>query len=145
MCSTPGIGCAAPTSSSCDVLTWLGNWLLAFGVAAGATAVATRLLRRLALSVGFVDRPGPVKSHARDTPYLGGVGIALVALGAWLFGHDFGLRLAVVVAAAAAVACVAARRRPRAGPLGAACNRNDGGRAVVAVGLHVGYVVPAYR
>ncbi|MEO3812799.1 MraY family glycosyltransferase [Sphaerisporangium sp. B11E5] len=45
------------------------GWLL--------SAVATRGMGRLALRAGLVDRPSGYKAHARPTPYLGGVAIAL--------------------------------------------------------------------
>jgi UDP-GlcNAc:undecaprenyl-phosphate/decaprenyl-phosphate GlcNAc-1-phosphate transferase len=49
------------------------------GVAAGAfllSVLATPLAARVAVRLGLVDRPGPLKPHARATPYLGGVGLA---------------------------------------------------------------------
>jgi UDP-GlcNAc:undecaprenyl-phosphate/decaprenyl-phosphate GlcNAc-1-phosphate transferase len=50
------------------------------GLAGGAfvaSLVATPLVTRFALRIGFVDHPGPLKPHARATPYLGGVGLAI--------------------------------------------------------------------
>ncbi|XVQ82609.1 glycosyltransferase family 4 protein [Microbispora siamensis] len=40
-------------------------------------AVATPVLRRLALRRGIMDRPGGDKAHAQPTPYLGGIAIML--------------------------------------------------------------------
>jgi UDP-GlcNAc:undecaprenyl-phosphate/decaprenyl-phosphate GlcNAc-1-phosphate transferase len=55
--------------------------------AAGGTFVAALLLtwlaRRLALRIGFVDRPGGHKSHREPTPYGGGSAIFLAAWGAF--------------------------------------------------------------
>ena len=63
------------------------------GVAAGAfvlSVLVTPLAARVAVRVGLVDRPGPLKPQAVATPYLGGVGLACGAgvgaavLDAWL-------------------------------------------------------------
>ncbi len=48
-------------------------------VAAGAfvlSILAIPLAARVAVRMGLVDRPGPLKPHAQATPYLGGVGLA---------------------------------------------------------------------
>jgi len=50
----------------------VGVGAVAFAASAALTPAAARLARRL----GLVDRPGPLKPHARATPYLGGVGVA---------------------------------------------------------------------
>jgi UDP-GlcNAc:undecaprenyl-phosphate GlcNAc-1-phosphate transferase len=52
--------------------------LVAFVVAIAATPLAARL----AVSLGVVDRPGPLKVHSRPVPYLGGTAVfaAVVAL-----------------------------------------------------------------
>jgi UDP-GlcNAc:undecaprenyl-phosphate/decaprenyl-phosphate GlcNAc-1-phosphate transferase len=72
-------------------------------VAVGALVlalVATPLCARLAVRIGLVDRPGPLKPHAHATPYLGGLGLACgVGLGAgvlnpWLL-VPLGLALAL--------------------------------------------------
>jgi UDP-GlcNAc:undecaprenyl-phosphate GlcNAc-1-phosphate transferase len=47
--------------------------IVAFGVALVATPLAARLATRL----GLVNRPGPLKVHARPVPYLGGAGVLL--------------------------------------------------------------------
>jgi len=50
------------------------------GLTGGAfvtTLVATPLVTRFATRMGLVDHPGPLKPHARATPYLGGVGLAV--------------------------------------------------------------------
>jgi UDP-GlcNAc:undecaprenyl-phosphate/decaprenyl-phosphate GlcNAc-1-phosphate transferase len=51
--------------------------IVAFAVAVVATPLAARLATRL----GVVDRPGPLKVHAKPVPYLGGLAVlaALVA------------------------------------------------------------------
>jgi len=41
------------------------------------TLVAAPVLRRVALRRGFVDRPGPLKTHRAPVPYLGGVAVFL--------------------------------------------------------------------
>ncbi len=76
--------------------------LLLAGVSAfGITALLLPLVIRLATRVGFVDRPGPRKSHAVPMPYGGGIAVAAgflltLALGlaaCWLItrGTTFGL------------------------------------------------------
>jgi UDP-GlcNAc:undecaprenyl-phosphate GlcNAc-1-phosphate transferase len=67
--------------------------------------VLSEALRRFALRRGFTDHPDPRKSHARPTPYLGGIAIAVgtLASGCALVPH-WDRRVAVVVAAGAAVA-----------------------------------------
>jgi UDP-GlcNAc:undecaprenyl-phosphate GlcNAc-1-phosphate transferase len=45
--------------------------IVAFAVAVVATPIAARIATRL----GVVDRPGPLKVHARPVPYLGGVAV----------------------------------------------------------------------
>src|SRR6266487_4483931 len=56
-----------------------------FCAAAAIALAAVWPLRRLALRVGLVDRPGPRKAHRRPTPYLGGcavlAGASVIALG----------------------------------------------------------------
>ena len=59
-----------------------GGLLLAAGVAAGASALATPLFARLAHRLGLLDRPGGYKGHAQPTPLLGG----LAVLGGCLVG-----------------------------------------------------------
>ena len=62
--------------------------------------LATPLAARFATRVGLVDRPGPLKTHAVATPYLGGVGLASgAAIGAavldpWLLA-PLGMALAL--------------------------------------------------
>ena len=58
---------------------------LAFGVALGATALATPVTIRIARRTSFYDHPRDYKQHAAPTPYLGGVAVlfgVLVALAA---------------------------------------------------------------
>ncbi len=51
----------------------VGIALLALAI----TLVAAPIVRRLALRVGIVDRPGPLKTHRSPVPYLGGVAVLL--------------------------------------------------------------------
>jgi len=57
-----------------------------FAVSAGAglatvlTLVVTEPVRRMALRLGFTDRPAPHKAHRRSTPYLGGVALVVGCL-----------------------------------------------------------------
>ena len=51
--------------------------LIAFGVALLASLGLTVPVRRFALRVGLVDRPGPRKVHLKPIPLLGGIAIYL--------------------------------------------------------------------
>lgn len=51
-------------------------YLIVFIAAAAATLVLTPLVRLAALRLGFLDRPGERKIHARAMPLLGGLGLA---------------------------------------------------------------------
>jgi UDP-GlcNAc:undecaprenyl-phosphate GlcNAc-1-phosphate transferase len=109
----------------------------------GALALAATLtepLRRVALRCGLTDRPGAHKTHARATPYLGGVAVvlatvvpALAMIGHWTAGlvvlvvagvviaalglvddlRPLGPRVRLLVEAAAALAIVAGGDRIR--------------------------------
>ena len=48
---------------------------MALIVALLVAVVATPIAARIAKRVGVVDRPGPLKVHARPVPYLGGVAV----------------------------------------------------------------------
>jgi UDP-GlcNAc:undecaprenyl-phosphate/decaprenyl-phosphate GlcNAc-1-phosphate transferase len=48
---------------------------MALIVAAVIAALATPIAARVAMHVGVVDRPGPLKVQTRPVPYLGGVGV----------------------------------------------------------------------
>jgi UDP-GlcNAc:undecaprenyl-phosphate GlcNAc-1-phosphate transferase len=50
-------------------------YLLAFAVSAGVTFVATPLVRRLSLRLGWIDHPSDRKVHPRPTPTAGGLAI----------------------------------------------------------------------
>jgi UDP-GlcNAc:undecaprenyl-phosphate GlcNAc-1-phosphate transferase len=75
----------------------------------GALALAATLtepLRRVALRCGLTDRPGAHKTHARATPYLGGVAVvlatvvpALAMIGHWNAGLVVLIMAGVVIAA----------------------------------------------
>src|SRR5262245_16706647 len=67
--------------------------------------VLSGVLRVLALRRGLTDRPGLRKAHARPTPYLGGIAIAVGTLApvAMLVPH-WDERMGVIVIAGAAVA-----------------------------------------
>jgi UDP-GlcNAc:undecaprenyl-phosphate GlcNAc-1-phosphate transferase len=80
--------------------------MLAFVVAAGITLATTPLLRRLALSVGLVDRPSACKSHNVPVPYLGGLAIALGTLTALALTPRLGFQAGVVALGATAVGAV---------------------------------------
>lgn len=56
-------------------------------------AVTTPVMIVLARRTGIVDVPGPLKPHARPTPYLGGVAVALggAAASAWTIGASWAL------------------------------------------------------
>lgn len=58
------------------------NLLILFAVAFGASLLSTPLVRRLAVGLNIIDRPGPRKIHSRAVPYLGGLAffLALVAV-----------------------------------------------------------------
>jgi UDP-GlcNAc:undecaprenyl-phosphate/decaprenyl-phosphate GlcNAc-1-phosphate transferase len=50
-------------------------YLLVFGVAAVVTFVATPVVRRVALALGWIDRPSDRKVHPKPTPTAGGLAI----------------------------------------------------------------------
>ena len=85
-------------------MTSAADWATAFLAAVCLSLVATPLVRRLAVSTGFLDQPAEHKAHARPVPYLGGVAIVLGSLGGTFLGSRLVPRLAVVVLAAAVVA-----------------------------------------
>jgi UDP-N-acetylmuramyl pentapeptide phosphotransferase/UDP-N-acetylglucosamine-1-phosphate transferase len=73
--------------------------------AAGLSLVLTELLRRVALRYGLTDRPAAHKSHARPTPYLGGVALAFSTLvPAAVVGYATAWRLPTLVLALAGTA-----------------------------------------
>lgn len=77
--------------------------LVVLGVACTVVATAaTPLAARLAVRVGLVDQPGPLKVHRRPVPYLGGLGVAAalalgVAGGRALLGLPLALALGLGV------------------------------------------------
>ena len=56
------------------------TYLLVFGVTAGVTFLATPLVRRVSLVVGWIDRPSDRKVHPAPTPTVGGIAIYLGVL-----------------------------------------------------------------
>ena len=65
-------------SAGVDAAVAAGAFVASLALTPAAAAVARR--------VGLVDHPGPLKPHARPTPYLGGVGVAAgAAVGAAVF------------------------------------------------------------
>ncbi|MET8326492.1 MraY family glycosyltransferase [Streptomyces sp. NPDC005181] len=60
-------------------------------VALLVAAMLTSSIRRVALRVGAVDRPGGRKAHARPTPHLGGVAVLLATTGVMCAGPAVGL------------------------------------------------------
>jgi len=82
--------------------------LLAAGVAAAATAVATPWAARLARRLGLLDRPAGYKAHARPTPLLGGLAVlGGCAAGIAVAGGFAGPRPFLALAAGAAVVVLA--------------------------------------
>jgi UDP-GlcNAc:undecaprenyl-phosphate GlcNAc-1-phosphate transferase len=83
------------------------TWILVLVGASSFTAslVLLPFIIRLALRAGFVDHPGPRKSHAAPMPYGGGIAVAfgflvtlaggLIACALMARGTDFGLPLEV--------------------------------------------------
>src|SRR5688500_18159460 len=81
--------------------------LVALGVGAMlGVIVLVPVARRVALAYDITDRPRPEKLHATPTPYLGGVAIALTALGASAFLQGWSLEVAVIVLGAVALGIV---------------------------------------
>ena len=76
-------------------------WAAAFLVGVLLTVVGTPFLRRLALVTGFVDRPGDHKTHARPTPYLGGLGLIASVLAGVALGPRTGVAGSVICLGAA--------------------------------------------
>lgn len=62
--------------------------ILILPLAFTVTLVAILLLRPLARKLGLMDAPGGRKTHARDTPLIGGLGITLGLLAATLLFPD---------------------------------------------------------
>ncbi len=62
------------------------TWGPSFLVALSLATCVTPFLRRLALSTGFVDRPGGHKSHDRPVPYLGGLALIVGVLAGMVAG-----------------------------------------------------------
>ena len=104
-------------------------------------ALLTEPLRRFALRHGVTDRPGGNKGHARPTPYLGGIAVAVVTLAAGAgtavaggFGNS---GLAVLLGGAAVMAVLGLIDDLR--PLGPALRlgvETTAASAVVLVGGH---------
>lgn len=84
---------------------WARILLLAV-LAAAASAALVPVARRLAYRFEIIDHPKPGKVHRVVTPYLGGLAIAPVAVGASLLLPEWKAEAVVIVAAAMAVAAV---------------------------------------
>jgi len=72
-------------------------------VAGVVSGVATPLAGRLAKSAGIVDRPGDLKVHSEEVPYLGGLGVAAGIAAAALSTRGFPVRRFWPAAAALAL------------------------------------------
>lgn len=55
----------------------LKNFLTTFSVSAAAAIILTPIVRKIALELGVVDKPGARKVHRADMPTLGGIAIAI--------------------------------------------------------------------
>ena len=55
----------------------MGPYLLVFAASAGASFVATPLVRLLSVRLGWIDRPSDRKVHPKPTPTAGGIAIFL--------------------------------------------------------------------
>ena len=84
----------------------MARWVITLVGAFGLAALATPLVRRLALATGFLDRPAPHKAHPEPVPYLGGVAVTGSVLAALLAAANVSARVAVFAVAALAVAAV---------------------------------------
>jgi UDP-GlcNAc:undecaprenyl-phosphate/decaprenyl-phosphate GlcNAc-1-phosphate transferase len=100
-------------------------------VAAVITLVTAPILRRIALRLGIVDRPGPLKIHRSPVPYLGGVAVFLGLLVGPIEASRLGLLIPYGAALALGVVDDARGLPPRA-RLG----------AEVAIGIVAAVVVP---
>jgi len=109
-----------------DFMTHVVAGLLAFGIPFILSVSLTAAARRLAPRMGFVDRPGGHKGHAKPMPLGGGVGIFL----AWLLPVG-GLTLAAW-ASPDALGPTLAPLADRVGPIGLLLL---GGAIVMALGL----------
>jgi len=124
-----------------SVLNPLPTALTVGGTALLLGGLLTEPLRRFALRHGITDRPGGHKGHARPTPYLGGVAVALVTLfsgaaGVFVGGlGDPGLAVLLGGAATMAVLGLVDDLRPL-GPAPRLCVETAAASGVVLVGGH---------
>jgi UDP-GlcNAc:undecaprenyl-phosphate GlcNAc-1-phosphate transferase len=102
--------------------------IIGFAVAVIATPVAAWVAVRL----GLVDEPGPLKVHARSVPYLGGVAV-LVAIAGPILGARPSLLVPLGLACALGLADDATDLRPA---LRLAAETGIGVSAALAVGHH---------
>jgi UDP-GlcNAc:undecaprenyl-phosphate GlcNAc-1-phosphate transferase len=79
--------------------------ILAFALAGVISGSTTPVMAHLARVVGFLDRPGGYKVHARPTPYLGGAAILLGVVAASLLVTEAASPVPMIVLAATAI-CV---------------------------------------
>jgi UDP-GlcNAc:undecaprenyl-phosphate/decaprenyl-phosphate GlcNAc-1-phosphate transferase len=100
-------------------------------VALIVTLIAAPVCRRVALRLGIVDRPGPLKTHRAPVPYLGGLAVFLGLLVGPIQADRLALLLPYTAALALGVADDATGLTPRA-RLG----------AEIAIGALAAWVVP---
>src|SRR5438128_8551305 len=79
--------------------------ILALALAGVISGSATPIVAHVARVVGFLDRPGGYKVHARPTPYLGGVAILLSVVAASLLVKGAASPVPEILLAATAI-CV---------------------------------------
>ena len=101
-------------------------------------ALATPVVRRLAVAKGVVDQPGGHKSHHTPVPYLGGLAIMLGAVGAHVAIVGVAGRTAVILLAAVMLGLVGAvDDRRNIHPLPRLAAQLAAALAAVAVGVEV--------
>ena len=77
----------------------MARYLLTFTIAAAIAAATTPLVRRLALALGAVAKPGGRHLHAGRIPRLGGLAVLAGALGALAIASASGVALTELLAA----------------------------------------------
>ena len=82
-----------------------GRWAAAFAISGFVALALTLVVRRIAYSRDFVDRPAAHKAHRRPTAYLGGVAV-MIAVVAGLIGSGVEARILGLVVAGGAGLCL---------------------------------------